>query len=153
LPSPGSDIEGTSGSFPSLVTTAQRVYCQLRMSTERGLHYTYAEYLDLLALSPNKLEYRDGKIDAVPDGTPTHADLAAAATYLLVRSIGARSEARTEGDDCRVSSSDLKVRIEAADLATFPDVSVVCGAREVSPIDANAVTNPTLLVEVTSPST
>lgn len=44
-------------------------------------------------------------------------------------------------------------RIEATDLSTFPDVSVVCGPREVATIDPNAVTNPTLLVEVTSHST
>jgi Uma2 family endonuclease len=54
---------------------------------------------------------------------------------------------------CRVSSSDLKVRIEATDLSTFPDVSVVCGDRALSAKDRNAVTNPTLLVEVTSRST
>lgn len=57
------------------------------------------------------------------------------------------------GGRCRVSSSDLKVRIEATDLSSFPDVTVVCGERQFSPIDANAVTNPTLLVEVTSRST
>jgi Uma2 family endonuclease len=56
-------------------------------------------------------------------------------------------------DRCRVSTSDLKVRIEATDLSTFPDVTVVCGERLVSSIDKNAVTNPTLLVEVTSNST
>ena len=39
------------------------------------------------------------------------------------------------------------------DLSTFPDVTVVCGEREVAAIDRNAVTNPTLLVEVTSNST
>ena len=52
-----------------------------------------------------------------------------------------------------MSSSDLKVRIEATDLSTFPDVTVVCGERQVAAIDPNAVTNPTLLVEVTSNST
>jgi Uma2 family endonuclease len=45
------------------------------------------------------------------------------------------------------------VRIEATDLSTFPDVTVVCGERKVSDIDRNAVVNPTLLVEVTSDST
>lgn len=45
------------------------------------------------------------------------------------------------------------VRVEATDLSTYPDVAVVCGEREVSPADKNAVTNPTLLVEVTSRST
>lgn len=45
------------------------------------------------------------------------------------------------------------MRIEETDLSTFPDVVIVCGERTVSSIDENAVTNPTLFVEVTSPST
>ena len=53
----------------------------------------------------------------------------------------------------RVRGYDPKVRIEATGLTTFPDVSVVCGDRETAEIDPNAVVNPTLLVEVTSPST
>jgi Uma2 family endonuclease len=61
--------------------------------------------------------------------------------------------ARSLGSNCRVSTSDLKVRIEATDLSTFPDVTVVCGARHRAANDSNSVTNPTLLVEVTSRST
>ena len=44
------------------------------------------------------------------------------------------------------------MRIEATDLSTFPDVTVICGEREVASIDRNAITNPTILVEVTSNS-
>src|SRR4051812_37215309 len=77
-------------------------------------------------------------------GTPAHADLAASMTRVLGNALLGR---------CRVSSSDLKVRIEATDLSTFPDVTVVCGERRVAAIDRNAATNPTLLVEVTSDST
>jgi Uma2 family endonuclease len=45
------------------------------------------------------------------------------------------------------------VRIEATDLSTFPDGSVVCGEIQRSKIAKNAVTNPTILFEVTSRST
>jgi Uma2 family endonuclease len=114
------------------------------MSTARRLHHSYADYLRLLEMGATKLEYWDGEIYAMAGGTPEHADLAAAATRIL---------GNTLLDRCRVSSSDLKVRIEATDLSTFPDVTVVCGTRSVSAIDPNAVINPTLLVEVTSRST
>lgn len=77
-------------------------------------------------------------------GTPAHAELAASITRVLGNALLGR---------CRVASSDLKVRIEATDLSTFPDVSVVCGERLVASVDRNAVTNPSLLVEVTSNST
>lgn len=108
------------------------------------MQHSYREYLQLLELSSVKLEYCDGEIYAMAGGTPTHADLGASATRLLGNALLGR---------CRVSSSDLKVRIEATDLTTFPDVTVVCGERRTSSIDANAVINPTLLIEVTSSST
>jgi Uma2 family endonuclease len=108
------------------------------------VHYTYRDYLDLLEMSAVKLEYCDGEIYAMAGGTPAHADLAASATRLLGNALLGR---------CRVSSSDLKVRIDATDLTTYPDVTVVCGERRTATIDAHAVVNPTLLVEVTSNST
>jgi Uma2 family endonuclease len=45
-----------------------------------------------------------------------------------------------------------RVRIEATDLDTYPDVSVVCGATQAAG-DGLALTNPVLLVEVLSDST
>lgn len=114
------------------------------MTTARGSHHSYEEYLAALEISGVKLEYRDGQVYALPGGTPAHADLAASITRLLGNALAGL---------CRVSSSDLKVRIEATDLSTYPDVTVVCGERHVSTIDRHAVINPTLLVEVTSNST
>jgi Uma2 family endonuclease len=113
------------------------------VTTGRRLHHSYEDYLAALAVSGLKLEYCDGEIYAMAGGTPAHADLAAAMIRLLGNAFLG---------ECRVSSSDLKVRVEATDLSTFPDVSVVCGERQVSPNDKNAVFNPTLLVEVTSNS-
>ncbi|MDX2054978.1 MAG: Uma2 family endonuclease [Polyangiaceae bacterium] len=113
------------------------------MST-RGLHHTYKDYLHLLEVSRVKLEYCDGEIYAMAGGTPEHAALAATVTRLLGNAVLG---------SCRVFSSDLKVRIEATDLSTFPDITLVCGESQVSGIDANAIINPSLLVEITSPST
>ena len=114
------------------------------MTSARRLHYDYAEYLSALAASQIKLEYCDGVIYAMAGGTPAHAQLGAAMIVALHRVLP-----RT----CRVATSDQKIRVEAADLTTFPDVSVVCGTAKVSSIDPDAITNPTFLVEVTSKST
>jgi Uma2 family endonuclease len=38
-------------------------------------------------------------------------------------------------------------------MAAYPDVSVVCGPIEAAPDDPHAVTNPSLIVEVTSDGT
>jgi Uma2 family endonuclease len=114
------------------------------MSTAKRLHYDYADYLRSLEMSELKLEYSDGVIYAMAGGTPAHAQLSAAVIGVLHRVLP---------KGCRLSTSDLKVRVEASDLSTFPDVSVVCGDPTVSSIDPNAVTNPCVLVEVTSRST
>ena len=114
------------------------------VTTARRVHYTYEDYLHALEMSDVKLEYCDGEIYAMAGGTPAHAFLAAAVTRLLGNALLGR---------CRVASSDLKVRIEATDLTTFPDVTVVCGESRFAAIDRHAVINPTVVVEVTSDST
>ena len=114
------------------------------MSSAKRLHYSYDEYLRSLEMSELKLEYCDGVIYAMAGGTRAHAQLSAAVIVALHASLP---------KSCRISTSDLKIRIEASDLSTFPDVSVICGAPTTSPKDDHAVTNPTLLVEVTSKST
>ena len=114
------------------------------MSTARRLHYSYEEYLASLEASVLKLEYCDGTIYAMAGGTPAHAQLAAAMIRVLGQALLGR---------CRVFSSDLKIRVEASDLSTFPDASVVCGDISTAARDPNAVTNPSLVIEVTSRST
>ncbi|MEM9695381.1 MAG: Uma2 family endonuclease, partial [Myxococcota bacterium] len=114
------------------------------MTTARRLHYSYAEYLSALDVSPLKLEFCDGTIYAMAGGTKAHPELAAR----LVRLLGNALE-----DRCHVYSSDLKVRVETADLSTFVDTTVVCGEPQSAAVDKDAITNPTVLVEVTSRST
>jgi Uma2 family endonuclease len=116
----------------------------VRVSTARRLHYSYEEYLRSLENSQLKLEYCDGVIYAMAGGTPVHAELSAAMIQVLGRALPA---------GCKTYSSDLMIRVDASDLSTYPDVTVVCGAREVSKKDQNAVINPSVLVEVTSKST
>jgi Uma2 family endonuclease len=115
------------------------------MSAAHPVFHAFADYVQLEANSPIKHEYLAGQIYAMAGGTPEHAALAMA--------VGAKLTLALEGDRCRVYSSDLRIRVSKTGLATYPDVSVVCGPREVDPEDKNSVTNLTLLVEVTSKST
>jgi Uma2 family endonuclease len=111
----------------------------------RSAQYTYAEYRRFEDATDAKHEYLEGQILAMAGGTPEHAALGAAVIGLL-------SEQLT-GGPCYPLSSDLRVRVPATGLATYPDVTVVCGALERDPEDPNAIVNPTLLVEVLSDST
>lgn len=113
------------------------------MPTARQLRFSYDDYLAALGDSELKLEYCEGVIYAMAGGTLVHAELGLAVGSVLRRAL----------PGCSVFSSDAKVRVEASDFADFPDVSVVCGQRQTSRIDANALVNPILLVEVTSRST
>ena len=61
--------------------------------------------------------------------------------------------AALRGSPCRVYQSDLRVRVEATGLSSYPDVTIVCGPAAPSPIDRHAATNPRVIVEVTSEST
>jgi Uma2 family endonuclease len=108
------------------------------------IQYTYAEYLALEATSNVKHEYLDGQIYGMAGGTPEHAALAATVTGMLFGQL--------RSGRCRAHDSDLRVRMPTG-LATYPDVTVVCGPRERDPEDHQAVTNPTLIVEVLSRST
>jgi Uma2 family endonuclease len=112
--------------------------------TARHLHYTYEQYLALEEESSVRHEYLAGEIYAMAGGSPDHAALAAA----VIRELGARLPPA-----CRVFTSDLRVRIPATGLSTYPDAAVICGRTQRAQDDALAVVNPVLLVEVTSRST
>jgi Uma2 family endonuclease len=107
--------------------------------------YTFDDYLELEDVAQVRHEFFDGEIYAMAGGTPEHAAMAAAVTTILGRQLGSTP--------CRVYSSDLRVRVLATGLATYPDVTVVCGPSERDPQSATHLTNPKLIVEVLSRST
>lgn len=107
--------------------------------------FTFREYLDLEEASNVKHEFFDGEIYAMAGGTPEHAALSVAVSAALF--------AQLDGSDCRVCSSDLRVRVGRTGLATYTDVTVVCGGLEHDPESPATVTNPTLIAEVLSPGT
>jgi Uma2 family endonuclease len=116
------------------------------MSFARRVHrYTYADYVALELDSSTKHEFLDGEIYAMAGGSEDHSALSAEVLRVLGNAIGTR--------DCRAHTSDLRVYVEAAGLATFPDGTIVCGRLEQHPPSPNATAlNPTVLLEVTSDS-
>jgi Uma2 family endonuclease len=98
-------------------------------------HVSYAEDVRRERDAVEKHEWIAGEVFAMTGGTPEHARLQAT----LARVLG---NALLDG-----------LRSRATEIATYADLTIVCGAVETDSEDANAVTNPTLLVEVLSPST
>ena len=114
------------------------------MMPARKSTMTYAEYLAFEEKSVEKHEFLNGEVFAMAGGTIEHAALAAAVINALSNAVRDRP--------CRVYSSDLRVRIRATGLTTYPDVAVVCGQPEVDAEDRCAIVNPLLVVEVLSDS-
>lgn len=111
----------------------------------RKISYTFAEYLALEAKSATKHELVNGEIFAMAGGTPEHGRL----------SVNVQGELRNalRGRPCAVFNSDVRVRVQATGLGTYPDATVVCGRLAVDPEDKNTIVNPVVLVEVLSDST
>jgi len=118
------------------------------MSARAAVHpvfYSLRDYILMERGSPFKHEYIAGQIYAMSGGTPEHARLATVINRIL--------DAALNGGRCDVYSSDLRIRVGKADVTTYPDVSVICGAPQTAPEDRNSVINPVVIVEVTSKST
>jgi Uma2 family endonuclease len=111
----------------------------------RKLTFTFAEYLEQERASDTKHEFVNGEIFAIAGGTIEHGRLAANTAGVLF--------AQLRGRPCAAYSSDVRVRVLATGLATYPDLSIVCGRLERDPEDANTIVNPIVLVEVLSDST
>jgi Uma2 family endonuclease len=106
---------------------------------------TVAEYVARERDSLEKHEFYRGEVFAMAGASPRHNVIVGNVSFKLFQQL--------EGKPCRPYGSDQRIRVEEADLSTYPDVSVICGKMEVSPADRHAATNPTVIFEVTSPST
>lgn len=106
---------------------------------------SYAQYLEFAERAEVKHEFIDGHVVAMAGGSIEHSRLAARMGFLL--------QLQLEGRPCNVFNADARVRIEATNRATYPDVTVVCGPVAAAADDRHAITNPTVLVEVLSDAT
>ncbi len=104
---------------------------------------TVEEYLAFDEASEITNEYIDGVIIPMTGGTGNHGELIASIIAILYFQL--------EETDCVVRASTVRVSIDETKYV-YPDASVVCGDPEFE--DENEVTlrNPTVVVEVTSPS-
>ena len=104
---------------------------------------TIEEYLAFDEASEITNDYIDGAIIPMPGGTRKHNKLVAQTIITLGIALADR--------DCEVLGSQMRIRIDETRYV-YPDASVVCGNAECE--DENEVTllNPTVVVEVTSPS-
>lgn len=105
---------------------------------------TEEQYLTIEREAEFKSEFHDGQMFAMAGGPFNHALFSNAMGALLHRHLPA---------GCRTLSSDIRIRVSATGLYTYPDCSVVCGEPELFGDRQDVLLNPLLIVEVLSPST
>ncbi len=109
------------------------------------LKYTLAEYLAYEEQRETKHEFYAGEIFAMAGASPAHNRLCFKLAGLL--------DSQLEGTSCVGYSADQKIWIEAAELNTYADLTIVCGQAQYHPTHSTLLTNPRVLFEVLSPST
>ncbi len=107
--------------------------------------FTPQEYLALERKSETRNEYYNGEIFAMAGASREHNLI----SVNLLRDIGNQLEDRP----CEAYPSDMRVSIEATGLYTYPDVSVVCGEPRFQDREVDTLLNPTVIIEVISPTT
>ncbi|HEX9953561.1 MAG TPA: Uma2 family endonuclease [Rubricoccaceae bacterium] len=115
------------------------------MSAAARLALSPSAFLDWEAEQEERHEYHRGEVFAMAVGTETHA-------RIITNTLIALSAA-LKGRGCTVYTDALRVRVEAEDLFTYPDLSVVCGPGQFYDTKRTTLLNPIVLVEVLSPST
>jgi Uma2 family endonuclease len=118
----------------------------MMQNTAQKVHrYTPEEYLALDRASETKHEYFDGEILAMSGASLNHG-------VITGNMVG---ELRTllRGKSCRIVPNDLRVHIPSTNTYTYTDVVVVCGTPQLTEAKQDTLINPTLIVEVLSPST
>ncbi len=108
---------------------------------------TVEEYLRYEEKSETKHEYYDGYVVAMAGASYAHIQI----TTRVVLEFALKL--RTKGGDCDALGSDMRVYVEAENCYFYPDMTVVCGPPDLNSDTPQALLNPTVIVEVLSPST
>ncbi|MFZ4771161.1 MAG: Uma2 family endonuclease [Ferruginibacter sp.] len=58
-----------------------------------------------------------------------------------------------KGTECRPYGSDMRINIPENSLFTYPDITIICGDIIPSPEDNDTAIQPTIIIEILSPST
>ncbi len=115
------------------------------MTAQPAIQYTPHEYLAIERQNEFKSEYWQGEIFAMAGASEAH--------NLIALNVGAELRAQLKGKPCRVYPSDMRVRIPRTPSYRYPDAIVVCGKPEFEDDKRDTLLNPTVIVEVLSPST
>ena len=107
--------------------------------------YSIEEYLQMENEALEKHTYYQGEIFAMSGAGNRHNIIAINIIVSLANSL--------KGKSCKPFGSDMRIHIPQNTLFTYPDISVICGDIINPNGDENSATNPTVIIEILSPST
>jgi len=107
--------------------------------------FTEAEYLALERAGETRHEYSQGNIYAVAGAKRNH--------NLICTNIVGNYRHALKANGCEIYQSDMRVRVKEARAYRYPDVVIVCGDPVFTDENEDTLLNPTVLIEVLSPST
>ncbi len=115
---------------------------------EPALKYNYTsaeEYLEMERASQEKHELHHGTIITMTGASLKHNQ--------IVRNLIGNIHPYLKGKSCSVFPSDLRTKILTKDSFTYPDVTIICGEPELMDDHFDTLLNPSVIIEVLSPST
>lgn len=108
--------------------------------------YTLEEYAELEKCSEERLEYFEGNVWSMAGASINHETIVSNVDFSLRIALRGRS--------CRTFLSNTRVKVPIYPPYRYPDLSALCGEIIVESFyGLEVLTNPTLIVEVLSPST
>ncbi|MBC8161233.1 MAG: Uma2 family endonuclease [Roseiflexaceae bacterium] len=115
------------------------------MNAQRASAYSAQDYLMYERAGADRHEYIAGAVYAMAGGSEQH--------NLIVGNVYASLHAQLRRRQCTVYPSDMRVLIPAIPRYTYPDISTVCGTAQFEDGRRDTLLNPSIIIEVLSPST
>ncbi|MGV3724708.1 MAG: Uma2 family endonuclease [Actinomycetota bacterium] len=115
------------------------------MSAAHELRLTPAEYLAIEREAERKSEYHDGRMYLMSGASEAHV--------LITMNVSWELGAQLRDRPCRVYASDMRLKVTTAGLYTYPDVMAACGDIRLEDARRDTLLNPSVIIEVLSPST
>jgi Uma2 family endonuclease len=115
------------------------------MSLQAKQRLTPEEYLARERQVDTKSEFYDGELFAKAGASRSH--------NLIVGNVTGELRAQLRGRPCEVYPADMRVKVSETGLYAYPDVVVVCGEPRFEDEHLDTLLNPTVIVDVLSPST
>src|SRR5436190_23464058 len=97
------------------------------MAVAESIHrLSEKEYLEIERRAEFKSEFFDGKMFPMNSITPGGMAGGTLRHSLIGTNLAGEFRARLKGKPCTAFNADLRIKIEATGLYTYPDLSVIC---------------------------